>query len=145
MKNIYLFLFLYFSIGTLTMYSQEINGLYTTSFTSFNNPNDTSKNFFKPSTEKILIDIYDYPKPNGSASIIDNSEEVTVNIKFVLTGKKEVGFIDGITFITYEAFIYLLNRKTPSKCTIAVDSDLKTFFVLFENNSIQSWELKSKL
>lgn len=145
MKKKYLFLILFLSTGITSIYSQEINGLYTTSFTSFNNPNDSSKNFFKPSTEKILIDIYDYPTPNGSASIIDNSEEVTVNIKFVLTGKKEVGSIDGITYITYEAYIYLLNRKTPTKCTIAVDNDLQTFFVLYENNSIQSWELKSKL
>jgi len=124
------------------VYSQEFNGVYSTDFTNFVSKESPSKNFSNPDKSIISIDIYDYPKPSGSVTLTVKQNGESANIKFVLTGEKEVGYEDRTTYITYQAYIYLLNQKTQTKCTVAVDSQLTTFIVLYENGSTQTWNLK---
>ena len=121
------------------IFGQEFNGVYSTDFTNFVSIENPSKNFSNPDNSIISIDIYDYPKPSGSITLTARQNGESANIKFVLTGEKEVGYIDGITYITYKAYIYLLNQNSQKKCTVAVDSKLTTFVVLYENGSTQTW------
>lgn len=136
------YIFILFVFITNNIFGQEFNGVYSSYFTSFVNKENPSKNFSNPDKSIITIDIYDNPKPSGSVTLTIKKNEESANVKFVLTGEKEVGYEDGTTYITYEAYIYLVNQKTQTKCTIAIDSKLTTFFVLYENGSIQSWSLK---
>lgn len=129
-------------IFTNAVFSQEFNGVYSTDFTNFVSKESTSKNFSNPDKSIISIDIYDYPKPSGSVTLTVKQNGESANIKFVLTGEKEVGYEGGTTYITYQAYIYLLNQKTQTKCTVAVDTQLTTFIVLYENGSTQTWNLK---
>lgn len=140
MRKAIFILFILFS--TNNIFSQEFNGVYSTDFTNFVSKENPSKNFSNPDKSIISIDIYDYPKPSGSVTLTIRQNGESANIKFVLTGEKEVGYEDGTTYITYQAYIYLLNQKTQTKCTVAVDSNLTTFIVLYENGSTQTWNLK---
>ena len=140
MKNTLYFILIF--IFTNSVFSQEFNGVYSTDFTNFLSKENPSKNFSNPDNSIISIDIYDYPKPSGSITLTARQNGESANIKFVLTGEKEVGYIDGITYITYKAYIYLLNQNSQKKCTVAVDSKLTTFVVLYENGSTQTWNLK---
>ena len=134
--------FLLIFIFTNSLFSQEFNGVYSTDFTNFLSKENPTKSFSNPDNSIISIDIYDYPKPSGSITLTARQNGESANIKFVLTGEKEVGYIDGITYITYKAYIYLLNQNSQKKCTVAVDSKLTTFVVLYENGSTQTWNLK---
>ena len=129
-------------IFTNSVFSQEFNGVYSTDFTNFLSKENPTKSFSNPDNSIISIDIYDYPKPSGSITLTARQKGESANIKFVLTGEKEVGYIDGITYITYKAYIYVLNQNSQKKCTVAVDSKLTTFVVLYENGSTQTWNLK---
>lgn len=140
MKKILYFLLIF--IFTNSLFSQEFNGVYSTDFTNFLSKENPTKSFSNPDNSIISIDIYDYPKPSGSITLTARQNGESANIKFVLTGEKEVGYIDGITYITYKAYIYLLNQNSQKKCTVAVDSKLTTFVVLYENGSTQTWNLK---
>ena len=140
MKKIFYFLLIF--IFTNSLFSQEFNGVYSTDFTNFLSKENPTKSFSNPDNSIISIDIYDYPKPSGSITLTARQNGESANIKFVLTGEKEVGYIDGITYITYKAYIYLLNQNSQKKCTVAVDSKLTTFVVLYENGSTQTWNLK---
>ena len=140
MKKILYFLLIF--IFTNSVFSQEFNGVYSTDFTNFLSKENPTKSFSNPDNSIISIDIYDYPKPSGSITLTARQNGESANIKFVLTGEKEVGYIDGITYITYKAYIYLLNQNSQKKCTVAVDSKLTTFVVLYENGSTQTWNLK---
>ncbi len=140
MKKILYFLLIF--IFTNSLFSQEFNGVYSTDFTNFLSKENPTKSFSNPDNSIISIDIYDYPKPSGSITLTARQNGESANIKFVLTGEKEVGYMDGTTYITYKAFIYLLNQKSQTKCTVAVDSKLTTFVILYENGSTQTWNLK---
>lgn len=140
MKNTLYFILIF--IFTNSVFSQEFNGVYSTDFTNFLSKENPTKSFSNPDNSIISIDIYDYPKPSGSITLTARQNGESANIKFVLTGEKEVGYIDGITYITYKAYIYLLNQNSQKKCTVAVDSKLTTFVVLYENGSTQTWNLK---
>ena len=140
MKKILYFLLIF--IFTNSLFSQEFNGVYSTDFTNFLSKENPTKSFSNPDNSIISIDIYDYPKPSGSITLTARQKGESANIKFVLTGEKEVGYIDGITYITYKAYIYVLNQNSQKKCTVAVDSKLTTFVVLYENGSTQTWNLK---
>ena len=140
MKNTLYFILIF--IFTNSVFSQEFNGVYSTDFTNFLSKENPTKSFSNPDNSIISIDIYDYPKPSGSITLTARQNGESANIKFVLTGEKEVGYEDGTTYITYQAYIYLLNQKTQTKCTVAVDSNLTTFIVLYENGSTQTWNLK---
>ena len=140
MRKAIFILFILFS--TNNIFSQEFNGVYSTDFTNFLSKENPTKSFSNPDNSIISIDIYDYPKPSGSITLTARQNGESANIKFVLTGEKEVGYIDGITYITYKAYIYLLNQNSQKKCTVAVDSKLTTFVILYENGSTQTWNLK---
>ena len=140
MKKILYFLLIF--IFTNSLFSQEFNGVYSTDFTNFLSKENPTKSFSNPDNSIISIDIYDYPKPSGSITLTARQNGESANIKFVLTGEKEVGYEDGTTYITYQAYIYLLNQNSQKKCTVAVDSKLTTFVVLYENGSTQTWNLK---
>ena len=140
MKNTLYFILIF--IFANSVFSQEFNGVYSTDFTNFLSKENPTKSFSNPDNSIISIDIYDYPKPSGSITLTARQNGESANIKFVLTGEKEVGYEDGTTYITYQAYIYLLNQKTQTKCTVAVDSNLTTFIVLYENGSTQTWNLK---
>ena len=140
MKNTLYFILIF--IFTNSVFSQEFNGVYSTDFTNFLSKENPTKSFSNPDNSIISIDIYDYPKPSGSITLTARQNGESANIKFVLTGEKEVGYMDGTTYITYKAFIYLQKKKSQTKCTVAVDSKLTTFVILYENGSTQTWNLK---
>ena len=140
MRKSTLILFILFFSNNI--FSQEFNGVYSSDFTNFVSKENPSKNFSNPDSSIISIDIYDYPKPSGNITLTIKQNGESANIKFVLTGEKEVGYEDGTTYITYQAHIYLLNQKTQTKCTVAIDSKLTAFIVLYENGSAQSWHIK---
>ena len=140
MKKIILILFLIFYTNE-RVYSQVKNGVYETGFTKFINENNPSKNFSEYDDSLIIVDIYEYPQTYGSVTLTIKDDEETANIKFVLTGEKNVGTVEGTKYIIYKANIYLLDQKTKAKCTIGFDSKMTTITILYENGSSQTWGL----
>ena len=121
MRKAIFILFILFS--TNNIFSQEFNGVYSTDFTNFVSKENPSKNFSNPDKSIISIDIYDYPKPSGSVTLTVRQNGESANIKFVLTGEKEVGYIDGITYITYKAYIYLLNQNSQKSVLLQLTAN----------------------
>lgn len=124
------------------IFSQEINGVYKSNFTSFVSNEDSSKNFGKSVEDIIVIDIYDSPFPRGYVSVSGKSTDgETVTFKFVIKSEKKYHYDDGDTYIYYEGVISLLEVETKNQCTIAIDVKLNTLFIIFENGSTQIWNL----
>ncbi|GIZ07897.1 hypothetical protein [Flavobacterium sp. UMI-01] len=113
-------------------YSQNINGSYQSRFNSFNNPNDTTKNFFKPELNTIIIDVYDFPETNGSVTIMNKDQDgETLSLKYQITGSKRTEKADSGIYYFYPAKMYINNIPTRTQCTIAIHSNLDDIIILY--------------
>lgn len=114
-------------------YSQNFNGTYLSRFNSFSNPNDTSKNFFKPELNTVIIEIYDFPETNGSVTVMNKSEDgETFSLKYQITGSKSSVQADSGIYHIYPAKMYMNNIPTRSTCSIAIHSKLDNVMILYD-------------
>lgn len=125
-------------------YSQDINGIYQSRYTSFNNPNDTSSNFFKQEYNSIIIDIYDFPNPNGSVTIMSKDKNGDAfSVKYQVIGERTTEKSDTGIYFIYPAKIYLYNHPTKTNCSIAIHSNLDDLIILYDDTgSSQLFDLK---
>lgn len=139
MKKTYLIIVLFSSF----IYSQEINGVYKSNYTSFTNELNPSKNFNNPINDIITIEIYDAPYTRGYISIAaknNNGESSTV--KFIVKSDKKYHYEKGETYLYYDGVISLLEVETKTKCTIALDVKLETLIIVFDGGATQVWRLQ---
>jgi hypothetical protein len=122
-------------------YSQSINGVYKSNFTSFINATDSSKNFSNDLGHIIVVDIYDAPYPNGSVSVTSSNNNESVTTKFVVKSEKKYHYEGGNTYLYYDGVISLMGVETSSECTIAFDVKVETLIIVFKGNNTQVWEL----
>lgn len=134
-------LFISFCFPCHTLFSQQINGVYKSDFTIFQNYEDSSNNFTEHTEHLIVVEIYDEPYTRGYVSVISSVEGVIVPIKFIIKGNKSFTYENGQTFLVYDAVVSLMEVETSSKCKIAFEVNLDTFTVLYSNDSVQLWNL----
>ena len=139
MKNFYLLLLLFSGI----VYSQSINGVYKSTFTSFTSKDNPSKNFRKPIDDIITVEIYDAPYTRGYVSITSkDSNGDSATFKFVVKTEKKYEYIDGETYLCYDGIISLLEVETKTQCTIAFDVKLEALIIAFNGGGTQAWKLQ---
>lgn len=118
------------------------NGTYRSTFTSFQNYEDSSKNYNMPVDSFILVEIYDEPTTRGGVSITNKTEDGdSVTIKFMVNSRKQYYYEDGNTYLYYKGYISVLGVDTNQKCTIAFDVNDKLLIIMYEKGSTQSWDL----
>lgn len=139
MKKIYLILLL----SSCLSFSQEINGIYKSEFTSFTSIKNPSDNFSKGIDDIITIEIYDTPYTRGYVAISGKtSEGKTVTFKFVVKSDKKYHYEDGETYLYYDGVMSLSEVETKTECTIALDVKLETLIIAFDGGTTQVWQLK---
>lgn len=135
----YLFILL---LATNFVYSQKINGVYKSNFTSFINSSDSSKNYSNNVENLIVVDIYDLPSTSGSVTLsFKNEEGETGSVKFVVNSEKKYHYESGNTYLYYDGFISLMGQETKSECTIAFDVKVETLIIVYEGGNSQTWNL----
>jgi hypothetical protein len=135
------YLFLIILVSNFT-YSQSINGIYKSNFSSFINSLDNSKNYTNYNESMIVVDIYEVPSPSGSVTIsFKNEKGENASIKFVVKTNKKYHYEDGNTYLYYDGVISLMGYETKTECTIAFDVEVETLIIVYESGNSQTWNL----
>jgi len=129
--------------------AQDLNGVYTTNYTVFKNPNDESKNLAFTCNDFIFFDINEFPDLKGSITISgkDDNDE-TVNMKFIVYGDKKVDYNGGFTQISYNSRLSILNVEIENQTYLlnySFNNKEKYFTVTFPGGAYQVWFIKGKL
>lgn len=144
-KLLFILLFISFQLP-----AQDLNGIYSTHYTSFVNPSDASKNFDSDSNDIVTIDFNDGEKSvKGYFSITSKSRSgESVNLKFRLLGDKKVDYENGYTKILFNTHLIVLNEEVTDEnyqVLLSMKSDDIFLTVFFPEDSYQSWMLSEKL
>lgn len=130
--------------------AQDINGIYSTHYTSFVNPSNDSKNFDTDSNDLVTIDFNDSENSvKGYFSITSKSRRgESVNLKFKLLGDKKVDYENGYTKILFNTHLIVLNEEVPDiiyQVLLSIKSDDIFLTVFYPEDTYQSWMLAEKL
>jgi len=143
LKVVFKLIFILCFALTTNVFSQGINGIYKSGFTSFNSINNPSDNFSKVIDDMITIEIYDAPYTRGYVAISGKtSNGETVTFKFVVKSKKKYLYEDGETYLYYDGVMSLSEIETKTECTIAFDSKTEALIITYNGGTSQVWELK---
>jgi hypothetical protein len=125
-----------FTLFSLSMFSQNINGTYLSENSSATYADGKNETFNNKSIIKINLD--ENSIPIGKFEIIVGSQNTKLN--YTLTGNKKYEYIGDKTFITYDAEF----GASKIKCLVGFEVHMEALFITLENKSIFVWEIKEK-
>jgi len=128
---------------------QNINGIYQSDFTLFENPNDKSKNFSRPTEDVVIIDITEFSEVKGTFILQSKDENnETYSLKFKVYGTKIIKYEQEYTHYSYNAKLYILDEEVKNQNYIisySFSSENRYFMINFPGGSNQIWIINQKL
>lgn len=128
---------------------QNINGIYQSDFTLFENPNDKSKNFSRPTEDVVIIDITEFSEVKGTFILQSKDENnETYGLKFNVYGTKTIKYEQEYTHYSYNAKLYILDEEVKNQnflISYSFSSENRYFMINFPGGSQQIWIINKKL
>jgi len=129
--------------------SQNINGIYQSDFTLFDNPSDKSKNFSRPTKDVVIIDITELSEVKGTFILQSKDENnESYGLKFKVYGAKTVQYEQEYTHYSYNAKLYVLDEEVKNKnylISYSFSTENRYFIVNYPGGSQQIWIINQKL
>ena len=128
---------------------QNINGIYQSDFTLFENPNDKSLNFSRPSEDVVIIDITEFSEVKGTFILQSKDENnETYGLKFNVYGTKTIKYEQEYTHYSYNAKLYILDEEVRNQnflISYSFSSENRYFMINFPGGSQQIWIINKKI